>query len=62
MTMDTDAITLAAATGVATLIALALKGLFALAQKLAAKTSTTVDDAIITQAKADLKDQVDKGL
>lgn len=57
LTVNIDAISLSLATGLATLLILALKGLFALARRLARKTPTAVDDKIIDDTEAAFKDK-----
>ena len=55
--MDTDTLGLSLATGIATVLVLALKALFTLARKLAQKTPTSIDDKIIEETETALKDK-----
>lgn len=52
-----DALTLTLATALATAIVAGLKTLFALARRLAAKTPTTVDDTLVDETEAALRDK-----
>ena len=55
--VNTDAIGLSVATGIATVLIVALKALFTLARKLTQKTSSAIDDKIVDEAEASFKDK-----
>ena len=55
--LNTDAIGLSLATGVATLLVLIIKAGFALARRLAQKTPIMLDDKIIDETEAAFKDK-----
>lgn len=52
-----DTFTLSLATAIATGIIFALKTLFALARKLAQKTSTTIDDNLVDETEKALREK-----
>jgi len=52
-----DALSLSLATGLATLLVLALKAVFTLARKLAQKTPTPLDDKMVDETEAALRDK-----
>jgi hypothetical protein len=55
--MNVDAVSLSLATGLATLLVLALKALFFLARRLAKGTPTAIDDKFIDQTESALKEK-----
>lgn len=52
-----DALTLSLATGIATVLILALKAVFALARRLAVRTPTAVDDKLVDETVAAFKEK-----
>lgn len=52
-----DALTLSLATGIATVLILALKAVFALARRLAGKTPTAADDRLVDETVAAFKEK-----
>lgn len=55
--INMDALTLSIATGIATLLILALKALFSLVRSLVRKTPTDLDDKIVDQTEQSFKDK-----
>ena len=55
--LNMDALGLSLATGIATVLVLALKALFSLARKLAQKSPTAIDDKIVDATEAALRDK-----
>ena len=57
LSLNTDALGLSLATGIATGIVFALKSLFSGLRKLAQKTPTAADDKIVDETETALRDQ-----
>jgi hypothetical protein len=55
--VNLDALTLSLATAIAGLIILGIKAIFTLARKLAQKTPTKLDDKLVDETEAALKDK-----
>jgi len=55
--VNMDALGLSVATGIATAAVFGLKSLFSLLRRLAQKTSSSVDDKIVDETEAALRDQ-----
>jgi len=55
--INMDAFSLSLATGIAAGIVFGLKALFSLARKLAQKTPTSIDDKIVDETEAALRDR-----
>ena len=56
-TINLDALSLSIATGLATVLILALKAAFAIVRKLAKGTPTELDDKIVDQTESAFKDK-----
>ena len=57
LSLNTDAVSLSLATGIATVLVMALKFLFTLARRLAQKTPTTLDDKVVDETEIAFKEK-----